>query len=1641
MATAGGAPVPIAGDAFFMIDASNPFAAAVSDATGRDSRIVFEYGYPDGIGGISVDSQRSLVYIGWPASNVPTGALDIWASDRGAHIAFNTPPVANAGPDQTVEARANPSITLDGSRSRDDDGDSITYAWRQIGGTPAVLSPTDPQFLNVKPTFQTPKVDQTTDFTFELVVNDGTTSSAPDQVTITVRKSDELHLRPRLIVVPKATGTRQLAVFLEPGDGSAPDGIPLVGDPRIEYRWLKGCRAPVGGTACQPLIPGVDGIPDVSRLNEIKKTLVDGAVKACVVYTLVQSGVPTPGKIHDATEACKLQIPNIPFDNIPQGEMVVDAATGTLTVGVSGAKAPGFELVQAVRHDPSGHASDDMKSNVSLVLSGLELTGIDLKPQSGLSTPLNLAADALHVNANPPLILVTDQNGWFLDKGVVLFDDATLTYLGTGKVKLSALSKIVEGFLTLAGAAILTPEQGPVLALAESDRIVTEMAALTKPVLKITATTVLSTLGLFTTDSADPAVAAPVQKKGPFSFLVQGKLPGLTKITGTLDLGDWGKGDDDVFTWVLPQIESARIEPTPTTDACVAPIGPFALVIPASSNPDPGPSVRTFAQWSLGNANKAFKLKGSYKTAAELLNRFLPYGINVWRPAAGNTVTFQPLEMTADLSFCATAFVDALLPASLQQFVRVQLQGTVKADCDPDGTDPLECRNISFTNLHFGAHLPDPGHPLSLASGLNLLITNHYSTEDTSIATVSTDLLHPFDFHVNHKGKVGQTLLDVEAGFLSFLTGSKTDKIPVFVVGNGPVLTKTVAGGKTAVPVGTPLGFEITVTNPLDTAMNAFDLVDEQFFTPFSTGIETLVHTETVPIAPLVAHGVQAMSLPLNTTPTEPGIVRNKISAPGALPVEVQVLILDGPLLTKEVAGGKTAVSLGTPIGFEITATNPFDDPLVNVELVDEQFFTPLSTGIEVLVDVDTIPLGTMAPHAVQSLSLPLHTLPTEAGRVRNKISAHGTKPAEAVVLIQDGPILTKNVAGGKTIVPVGAPIGFEITVTNPFDDPMADVQLTDRQFFQPFGAATETLVDTVVIPVGALLAHETRPLSLPLQTTPSMPGTVRNEVSAANAKPAEARVLVMGPVLSKSVSGGKASVLLGDAIGFDISVSNPFDDPMPNVQLTDRQFFTPSGGAGVETLVDTVPIPIGTVPPHGTVSLSLPLTTAPTQAGTVRNEVSAPNAVTAQAIVVVQNPAVLTKTVVGGASEVFKKAPVAFEVTVTNPNDDPLDVQVTDTLFFRAVPANPETTLQTSAVSFGAMPLAGHETRTAVVPVVAPDDTGTLRNEVSAVGSIPASASVEVVEPADGDGLKINEIVSEPVTDWNGDGTIDSSDQWVEILTTHGVGDLVAILGNPNAPHTGFGLEFTDLSGAQVIKQFSNACGASPLCIPQTAITFSGLLMVVQNPGPMAAKPTVRLRDLRILDPTAQVVDEITVTGMTTGTSDEGFARVPNGFDTDEPSDFRRVAATKGADNPDGPPIINEVVSQPATDWNHDGVVDSHDQWIEINFGGTSPMADWQLEFTAASGGIKSCRLDQVATIAFVRLLVVQDPGSCLPVPSAMAEHATVVLRNLTTSTIVDSVTVTGSTTGVSDEGFARSPDTVGTFMRVAATRGGSNP
>ena len=88
----------------------------------------------------------------------------------------NSPPVANAGPDQVGVAAG--TVTLDGSASYDPDGDALTYQWMQISGTPVTLAtPTA-----AKTTFTAVNGQA---YVFKLTVTDsyGASSTATTRVT------------------------------------------------------------------------------------------------------------------------------------------------------------------------------------------------------------------------------------------------------------------------------------------------------------------------------------------------------------------------------------------------------------------------------------------------------------------------------------------------------------------------------------------------------------------------------------------------------------------------------------------------------------------------------------------------------------------------------------------------------------------------------------------------------------------------------------------------------------------------------------------------------------------------------------------------------------------------------------------------------------------------------------------------------------------------------------------------------------------------------------------------------------------------------------------------------------------------------------------------------------------------------------------------------------------------------------------------------------------------------------------------------------------------------------------------------------------------------------------------------------------
>jgi hypothetical protein len=114
---------------------------------------------------------------------VNDGVLDSPVDQVIVTVTPNKSPTANAGTDQSVNEKS--LCSLDGSASSDSENDGLTYLWTAPTGI-TLSSNTAP-----KPTFTAPEVTTDTNYTFSLVVNDGSLNSTADQIVITVKNIDK----------------------------------------------------------------------------------------------------------------------------------------------------------------------------------------------------------------------------------------------------------------------------------------------------------------------------------------------------------------------------------------------------------------------------------------------------------------------------------------------------------------------------------------------------------------------------------------------------------------------------------------------------------------------------------------------------------------------------------------------------------------------------------------------------------------------------------------------------------------------------------------------------------------------------------------------------------------------------------------------------------------------------------------------------------------------------------------------------------------------------------------------------------------------------------------------------------------------------------------------------------------------------------------------------------------------------------------------------------------------------------------------------------------------------------------------------------------------------------------------------------
>ena len=146
---------------------------------------------------------------------------------------LNSPPVANAGAAQVVSIGT--TVTLDGSKSTDVDGDTLTYSWsftsKATNSTATLTNPT-----SVNPTFY---VDQPGEYDIQLIVNDGHNNSN----TATTKVTTSAVLAPTANPGTAQTVTVGATVTLN-GSGTDPNVPPLP----LQYSWSLTCK-PTGSHA------------------------------------------------------------------------------------------------------------------------------------------------------------------------------------------------------------------------------------------------------------------------------------------------------------------------------------------------------------------------------------------------------------------------------------------------------------------------------------------------------------------------------------------------------------------------------------------------------------------------------------------------------------------------------------------------------------------------------------------------------------------------------------------------------------------------------------------------------------------------------------------------------------------------------------------------------------------------------------------------------------------------------------------------------------------------------------------------------------------------------------------------------------------------------------------------------------------------------------------------------------------------------------------------------------------------------------------------------------------------------------------------------------------------------------------------
>ncbi|MBH5321836.1 PKD domain-containing protein [Aurantiacibacter sediminis] len=290
-------------------------------------------------------------------------------------VVANTPPTADAGPDQTV--RGGETVALNATGSSDPEQPSaLTFDWVQTGGPSVSLSDPNGQ----QPTFTAPSgLASTTPFTFELTVDDGLTTTT-DTVVINVQPNSAPTADAGADIGPIDSGQ---TVTLDGTGSTDPDGDTLT------YSWTQTSGAPVtlsDATAAAPTFtaPLVNG----TQSFEFQLSVSDGiftrsdtvrvTVQALGTVTIVTNVIGA-----DETVSFTTNVPGLASSVTTSGGTgtitAADVSSGSYNFAVNDLRAAGYAL--------TGISCNDTDSAVSLQNGTVAL---ELSPSESLVCTVEL---------------------------------------------------------------------------------------------------------------------------------------------------------------------------------------------------------------------------------------------------------------------------------------------------------------------------------------------------------------------------------------------------------------------------------------------------------------------------------------------------------------------------------------------------------------------------------------------------------------------------------------------------------------------------------------------------------------------------------------------------------------------------------------------------------------------------------------------------------------------------------------------------------------------------------------------------------------------------------------------------------------------------------------------------------------------------------------------------------------------------------------------------------------------------------------------------------------------------------------------------------------------------------------------------